>query len=85
MKPGDEWRFLRMVLVLGLFVQLVYITLADYNYNEVLWKVLVYDANGWLHECAYVVALFGFFIWATFKAEERQIGITRKRKLKQGA
>lgn len=79
MKPGDEWRFLRMVLVFGLFVQLVYITLADYDYDEVLWKVLVYDKGGWLHECAYVVALFGFFIWATFKAEEWQMGISRRR------
>ena len=82
MKPGDEWRILRMVLVWGLFTQLLYVTLADYNYDEVLWKVLVYDANGWLHECAYIVALFGFFIWSTFKCEEWQLRITRKRKLK---
>ena len=82
MRAGDEWRILRITLVLALFVQLVYITLADYNRNEVLWKVLVYDANGWLHECAYVVALFGFFIWATFRLETMQLRVTRLRKLK---
>ena len=82
MKPGDEWRILRIVLVFGLFVQLVYITIADYNYDERLWVVLGYDHNGWLHECAYVVALFGFFIWTTFKCEEWQIRISRRRRLR---
>ena len=71
-----------MSIVIEYLVLLVYVTIADYDYNEVLWKVLIYDACGWLHECAYITALFIGFVWLTFRAEEWQLRITRKRRLK---
>ena len=82
MTPGSEWRLLRMSLVLWMFVQLVYVTIADYPWGLYpLGQVLGCDPNWWLHECAYITALAGFFVYATFKCEEWQIRVTKQRRV----
>ena len=84
MKPGDEWRILRFALFLECLALLVYVSIPDYPYNQTLYMALVQDVNGWLHECFYIVVGFAVAIEWTFRVEERQLRITRKRKLRGG-
>jgi len=68
---GDNFhRALRSVAVaMGIFIT-VYVSIPDYPYGTPLWQVLVWDANGWLHEVFYIwvfvlsiLAIDAWFEW----------------------
>ena len=82
MRAGDEWRILRYGLMLECIALLVYVSIPDYPYAQTLYMALVQDNGGWLHECFYIIVGFAVFIEWTFRVEERQVRISRKRKLK---
>lgn len=85
MRPGDEWRVLRMGTVLFGFVETVYVSIPDYGYQYSLLENLYLDPAGWLHEIFAIWIGVGLFVEWTFRAEERQlrIGWIRKRRLKE--
>ena len=82
MKPGDEWRILRIGLVLNFLALIVRVTIPDYPYDYDLWYSLCIDPNGYWHELFYIVVGMVLAVEWAFRLEERQLRITRKRKLK---
>ena len=78
-RPGFEWRFLRMAIVLLTASTLLYVSVPDYPYDQPLFMALVLDSTGWLHECFYILVGGALLVEWTFRCEERQSRPVRRR------
>ena len=58
-----SWQIVRSVVSACFLAVAIYVTVADYDRTVPLWKVLIYDAGGWLHEMFYIFVGWTGAIW----------------------
>ena len=83
MTPGSEWRLLRLSLLALMLSTLIYVTIPDYPWGTPFWKVACWDANGWLHECFYIVVGFLVMIDLTYWWQRRVTTTTTTRRVRR--
>jgi len=62
----NAWQLIRWLLVACWLAVEIRIFVPDYPFGVPLWKVLIWDSNGWLHEAFYVAVGFLVLIDITY-------------------
>lgn len=82
MKPGDEWRILRWGIVLNFIGAMIWAGAADYPDGLMIWQLVGPEGAYWLWEMMILFVGMVLAVEWTFRVEERQIRVTRKRRLR---